>query len=226
MANNKKRMAGMNNEDEQPAKDEADEPRSSGNAQLNFAEIKGHALKVITDPVGFYQAMPRGSGLIEPLIFMVVMAVVAGVLSAVFSLVGLGVANVIAGGLIAIVMIPIFVVIFGFIGAGIAYAIWKGMGSQEDFETAFRCVAYTAAIAPINVVLGIFPYIGSLISALWPMALLAIASIHVHRREQQTAWAVFGIIGVLLALSNVNNERTSRQMLSGLEELQEMLERQ
>jgi hypothetical protein len=58
------------------------------------------------------------------------------------------------------------------------------------------------------------------------MALLAIASIHVHRREQQTAWIVFGILGALFALSSVNSERTSRQMMDNLEQFQEMLEQQ
>ena len=92
----------------------------------------------------------ESGGLLEPLVFMIVLSVVAGILSAVLSVVGLGAVGVMAGGLIAIIMVPIFVVIFGFIAAAIAYGIWKLLGSAEDFETAFRCVAYTAAIAPVT----------------------------------------------------------------------------
>jgi len=169
-----------------------------------FGEIPAIAIKVITNPVGFYQNMPRSGGLVDPLIFMVVLAVLSGVLSAVLSLFGFGMAGIMAGGLIAVILVPVFVLIFGFVGAAIAFVIWKIMGSQENFETALRCIAYTAAVAPINAVLSIIPYIGSLASALWPMALLALATIHVHGRSQQASWAVFGTIGVILALISVS----------------------
>jgi len=198
------------------------EPLNYG--QPDFAEIPGLAIKVITNPIGFYQGMPKSGGLIHPLIFMVALALVASVLSAVLSFVGLGAAGAVAGGLTAIILIPVFVVIFGFIGAAIAHVIWKMMGSQENFETAFRCVAYTAAIAPVTALLNIIPYFGSLISALWPLALLAIASIHVHRRNKQTSWVVFGAIGIILALVGVNGERSSRQMIDSLEDFQKLME--
>jgi len=147
-------------------------------------------------------------------------------LSAVLSMVGFGMAGAMAGGLLAIILVPIFVVIFGFIGAAIAFGIWRMMGSQENFETAFRCVAYTSAIAPITAVLNLIPYLGSLTSALWPMALLAIASIHVHRRSVQASWAVFGAIGVFLALTSVSGEHASRNLMSGMDDLREIIERQ
>lgn len=168
--------------------------------------------------------MKKSGGYVEPLIFMIVLSVIAGVISAVLGMAGLGMAGAMTGGLIAIIMVPILVVIFGFIGAGIAYVIWNMMGSQENFETAFRCVAYTAAIAPINAVLNLFPYIGSAVSALWPMALLAIASIHVHRRSVQASWAVFGVIGVIFMLISVSGERTSRQMADQMDDWQEIFE--
>lgn len=224
----------MSTEEQQPPEQEQgeslqesrDEESTLSISQPDFEEIAGLAIKVITNPVGFYQGMPKSGGLITPLIFMVALAVVAGVLSAVLSLIGLGMAGAMAAGLIAIILVPVFVVIFGFIGAAIAYVIWKIMGSQEDFETAFRCVAYTAAIAPVTAVLNSIPYLGSLASALWPMALLAVASIHVHRRSVQASWAVFGAIAVFFALVSVGGEQTSRQLTSGMEEWQEMLERQ
>jgi len=222
----------MNTEEQQiPEQGQEQSPRHASDAQEtfnggqpDFAEIPGLAIKVITNPVGFYQEMPKSGGLIHPLIFMAALALVASVLSAILSVVGLGAAGAMAGGLTAIILIPIFVVIFGFIGAAIAHVIWKMMGSQEDFETAFRCVAYTAAIAPLTALLSIIPYIGSLVSALWPMALLAIASIHVHRRNNQTSWVVFGAIGIILALLSVNGERSSRQMIDSLEDFQKLME--
>ena len=203
-----------------------EEQQAPAAGQPNFQAIPSLAINVITNPIGFYQAMPRSGGLLDPLVFMVILSVVAGVLSAIVNTMGFGMGGAMAGGLIAIIMVPILVVIFGFVGAGIAYVIWNIMGSQENFETAFRCVAYTAAIAPITAILKLVPYLGSFASALWPMALLAIASIHVHRRSEQASWVVFGVIGAILALVSVSGEHTSRQLMSGLDDWQEMIERQ
>jgi hypothetical protein len=205
-------------------KDAVEEQLSASGGAIDFEAIPRVAIKVITNPVDFYQNMKKGGGYVEPLVFMVALSVVAGVLSAMLSLFGFGMATAMTAGLIAVILIPIFVIIFSFIGAGIAYVIWKMMGSQEDFETAFRCVAYTAAISPINAVLGVIPYLGTIVSALWPMALLAIASIHVHRRSAQLSWGVFGALGILLVLMGLGSERVSRQMADEMQDWQQMME--
>ena len=80
--------------DEEPVKE----------SKPGLEEIPALAIKILVNPVGFYQNMPKSGGLIDPLIFMVVLAVVAGVLSAVLSLIGLGAAGAMVGGLIAILL--------------------------------------------------------------------------------------------------------------------------
>ena len=202
----------------------AEHQHAASGGPIDFEAIPRIAIKIITNPVDFYQNMKKSGGYVEPLVFMVALSVVAGVLSAVLSLFGFGMATAMTAGLIAVILIPIFVIIFSFIGAGIAYVIWKMMGSQEDFETAFRCVAYTAAISPINAVLGVIPYLGTIVSALWPMALLVIASIHVHRRSAQLSWGVFGALGILLVLMGLGSERASRQMADEMQDWQQMME--
>ena len=203
-----------------------DEPGPQSASQLDVQQIQATVVKVITDPVGFYQNMPREGGFIDPLIFMVVMAVITGLLSAVLSLFGMGMAGAMTAGLMAVVLVPVFVVIFGFVGAAIFYVIWMLMGSRENFETAYRCVAYTAAVAPITMILSLVPYLGSLVSSLWPMALLALASIHVHKRGVQISWVIFGAIGIIYALISVGGERASRQLMGGMEEWQDFIEQQ
>lgn len=222
----------MTNEQEQRPEEEhvttggegAEHQHAASGGPIDFEAIPRIAIKIITNPVDFYQNMNKSGGYVEPLVFMVALSVVAGVLSAVLSLFGFGMATAMTAGLIAVILIPIFVIIFSFIGAGIAYVIWKMMGSQEDFETAFRCVAYTAAISPINAVLGVIPYLGTIVSALWPMALLVIASIHVHRRSAQLSWGVFGALGILLVLMGLGSERASRQMADEMQDWQQMME--
>ena len=231
----------MSNGEEQRAPGKPQEPDANPEANTEAATEAGEqtsagkpipgqlleqALQVITDPVGFYRSMPKSGGFIDPMVFMVAMAIVSGVLSAILSIFGIGMGGALAAGLMAIILIPIFVLIFGFIGAAIALVIWKLMGSDEDFETAYRCIAYTAATGPVVTVLGIIPYLGTLASVLWPMALLAIASIHVHRRSVGLSWGVFGTLGVILAIINVGAERAANEMTDNLENFQRMMEEQ
>src|SRR3989338_1047508 len=130
---------------------------------INFAAFPQTAIKVLTSPAAFFREMPKTGGFVEPLVFMVVMGVISGLIQAALSLLGLSIAGGIAMGLAAIIMMPIFIAIFGFVGAAILFVIWKLMGSQESYETAYRCGAYISAFAPIAAVLSIIPYIGSAI---------------------------------------------------------------
>ena len=182
------------------------------------------AIKVIKDPVGFYREMPVAGGFIEPIIFLLVMGVATGIIRAVIALLGLNVAGAMAVGVASIILAPIFILIFSFIGAAIAFGIWALMGSKQSFETAYRCVAFTSAVSPVVAVISIIPYLGSIVNVLWPFALLAIASIHVHQLKEKLSWIVFGVIGVLLALNGIGMERAGRQMSSSMQGFNEKMQ--
>ena len=183
-----------------------------------LSSIPNQMMEIILRPVQFYSSsMQKTGGYVEPLVFMVVMAVVAALVMAITGLIGLGPTGAMAMGFGGIIMLPILVAIFGFVGAAIAYFIWKIMGSDEDFETAYRCVAYSYAYAPVAMLVAGIPYLGTLISTFWPMALLAIASIYVHQRSIKASWAVFGILGLVMLLMGWGAERTGKQMTSDLE---------
>ena len=112
------------------------------------------------------------------------------------------------------------VLIFGFIGAAIMFVIWKLMGSDESFETAYRCGAYAAAISPITSVLGVIPYIGSLIGLAWGLYLVVTASVEVHKLPAKKAWMVFGIIGAVLAIMSLSAQASARKMQKGMADWQ------
>lgn len=76
------------------------------------------ALQVVTRPVDFYRRMPPAGGYSEPIIFLVVMAVSAGLLLTFFSLFGTDMVGSMAIGLWAVIMFPIFALIASFIGGG------------------------------------------------------------------------------------------------------------
>ena len=175
--------------------------------------------KVITDPAGFYREMPKTGGITDPLTFMVSMGVAAGIVHAILSMIGIGVSASFFMAIASIIIVPIFIVIFGFISAGILYLIWKAMGSREEFEVAFRCLAYATAISPITAVLNIIPYAGPIIGLVWTTYLLVNASTEVHGVTAKLAWIVFGAICAVLALTSISSQLAARRLMKGMNSL-------
>lgn len=190
--------------------------------EKQVTQILNNALKVITVPAQFFGQMPKTGGLVEPLIFMVVMGVVSGFLQALLGLVGFGVGVSLMMALASVILVPIFIVIFGFVGAGIMYLIWRALGSQESYETAYRCTAYAGAIAPITTLLAIIPYLGTVLGFVWMLYLMVIASTQVHQIEPKKAWTAFGIFFACLALINTCSQHSARQMEKQLERMDQM----
>ena len=195
---------------------------------FSLGTVVEDAKKVITNPADFYRQMPTTGGYADPLIFVVVMAAATGLLMSVLSLIGLGGGNaMMAGGmaLAAVFVFPIFAVIGSFIGAAVIFVIWKLMGSEKNYEVAYRCAAYTAAILPIVTLLSIIPYIGTIIRTLWGSFLLYVASTEVHQLKEQTAKIVFGILAAIGVLFGISGEHASRNMQASFDRATEGLPR-
>jgi hypothetical protein len=180
---------------------------------INFAAMPQTAVQVVTAPAEFFKSMPKTGGFVEPLIFAAIMAVIAGIIQALISILGLSYAYVgFAESLGRIIVVPIVVVIFSFIGAAIIFVIWKLMGSQENYETSYRCWAYLMALAPIVAIISIIPYVGGIINIAIYVYFIVIASTQVHNIPSQKAWLVFGVIGAILALIGISAEYKARNM--------------
>ena len=164
--------------------------------------------------------MPKSGGFVDPIIFMVSMGVAAGIIQAILGLIGIGVVASFFMAIASIIIVPITVVIVGFIGAGILFLIWKALGSQEPFEVAFRCLAYSMAISPITAVLNMIPYIGPIIGLVWMTYILVNASTEVHGVEAKMAWIVFGAICAVLALTSIGSQLAARRVSHSLNALQ------
>lgn len=199
----------------------------SDQAPLDVSSMPDQVVQIITQPQAFFRGMARTGGYIDPIVFMVVMGVSAALIQIVLSFIGLGEFGMMAaatGGLMAIFILPVFMIIGGFIMAAVGFVIWRFLGSEQNYETAFRCVAYVSAIAPVAAVLSIIPYLGTIIHVAWGMFLIFLASTEVHGIRQQTAKMVFGILGVLLVIMSVMSERTSRHFQQQAEIMQEQLQ--
>ena len=65
---------------------------------INFAAMPQTAINVVTKPAEFFQGMPKTGGFLEPLIFAVIMGLIAGIIQAILGFVGLGPAGGYGGG--------------------------------------------------------------------------------------------------------------------------------
>lgn len=191
------------------------------NGKKFLENIFATVLKVITNPAGFYREMPKKGGLVEPIIFVVAMVLVAMIVNLVAVILnigsysmGLGMSAGFASAVGGLILGPIFGVIGSFIAAAILFIIWKIMGSQEDFEAAYRCGAYAGAIVPITAILSFIPYIGGAIGLIWGFYLIIIASIEVHKIKPRTAWLVWGIIAAIFIILSITAQFAARRFAS------------
>lgn len=191
---------------------------------IDFAAVPRTALRVLLNPIAFFREMPKTGGYLEPLLFMVVMGVIGGLIQSVLAVLGLQFGAGVAMGVGAVIVLPLLIAAFGFVGAAILYVIWKLLGSRESFETAYRCSAYISALTPVTTVLGIIPYAGAAVSVVLATYFIVIASILVHDIPSGRAWLVFGIIGVLLIVLNVSGQFAARRMAGEAEKFQKQMQ--
>lgn len=187
------------------------------NLAKNLTDILNTAIRVIAKPTGFYRGMEKTGGFSKPLIFAVILGLVSGVITAILSIFSLGSAASFAMGIASIIIYPIMIAIFGFVGAAILYIIWKIMGSPESYETAYRCGAYSMAIVPVTTLLGIIPYLGTIIAIIWGLYLMIVASTKVHKIPQKTAFIVFGVLCGLLVIMSTCSQYAGRKLQNEME---------
>jgi type III secretory pathway component EscR len=106
----------------------------------------------------------------------------------------------------------------------ILFLIWKLTGSQESYETAYRCGAYIGVLTPISILLHLIPFVGAAVSVLLMTFFLVTASVAVHNIPSRKAWLEFGIIGGLLVFFSVSAEFAARRFVWEAAEYQKKAE--
>ncbi len=187
---------------------------------VNLTEIPQTALRVLMSPAAFFREMPRSGGYAEPLAFMVAMGVLSGLLQSALSFLGLQFMASVGMALSSIVIFPIAIAVVGFLAAGILFVIWKLMGSGENYETSYRCVAYVSALSPIMTVLNVIPYIGTAAGLVIACFYYVAASVEVHGIPARKAWLVFGLLAALLIVMNVSGQMAAKRMAGESERMQ------
>ena len=185
-----------------------------GARNSNFAVMPRLAVRIILSPTKSFRKMPKIGGFLEPLVFAGVAGVVASIIHAVWSFLGFGYGGQAQSGwawiLLSIFFIPIILIICSFIGAAILFLIWKLMGSKQNYEVSYRCLAYLMAIAPLIATIEIIPYAGMILSFTIVTFYLVVVSKEVHGISVLKALLVFGIIGLTITMLSLYSEYTER----------------
>jgi hypothetical protein len=80
--------------------------------EIDFAEIPLKALNILTKPVEFFKSMHKSGGFLEPVIFAIIMGIVAGILCFFISIIGIRYSTgSFLGSLGLIIFIPLAVII-------------------------------------------------------------------------------------------------------------------
>ena len=174
------------------------------------------SIKLIVNPAGFFRAMPKTGGLVDPLLYVVMTSLLGVVFSTVISFVTRGV-GLHGLGQIAIwlAIVPLITLIMSFFIAAISFAIWSFTGSNENYETSYRCLAYMHILMPISIVLSIVPYMGLLVIVWW-LYLIMIATREVHKVQIMNALLAFGVIAAMFGVvyySSVSSTMNSKRHL-------------
>ena len=182
-----------------------------GKSDIDFAAIPQTAINVITSPATFFREMPKTGGFGDPLLFMVAMGGVSGLVKAIVGILGLKAGIGFGMAILSVILYPILFGVFGFIGAAFLFLLWKLLGSQESYETAYRCLAYVAALMPVTTFLDVIPYVGTLISIALYTYFFVIMSAETHKLPSQQAWIVFGVLGGIALLLNMGAGMSERR---------------
>jgi hypothetical protein len=193
--------------------------RFPNDAATQLQSVLPTAMEVLTEPKSFFGSMPKDGGFEAPAAFALAMLVPYGVILALLSLVHLH-----AGGVIvSLIVAPIFGAIGLLIGAAIVLFVSRALGGEATFESSFRIAAYSAAIAPIQAVAQIVPYLPILVSA-YGFYLLIVAVTAAHRVPEPKAWRVLGGIAAVLLVLSFLATLSARRMASRMEAMRPELE--
>ena len=196
--------------------------------EINYAAMPQMAVRIVTAPAEFFREMPKTGGFLKPLVFAGVMGLAASILQAIWSLQGFGYGGQAQSGLasifLSIIYMPVIFAISSFIGAAIVFYIWKLMGSTENYEVSYRCMAYLMALAPIIAIIKVVPYAGIISSFAIVTFYIVIASTEVHGIPVRKAFQVFGIIGVVLTVLSLYSEYSARNRYETPEQVRKVAE--
>ncbi len=177
------------------------------------------AVRVLTDPQGFFAAMPREGGYEEPGFFALAMLVADAAVFALFALLHFHLVAMIS----ALILIPIFGAIGVLIGSAVLMFVSRALGGDATYESSFRITAHVTVLTPLSALASVIPYLPLVVQA-YAFYMTIVAVIAVHKVPEQKAWKVLGAAAAVLLLLGAWSTFTARRMAPRLHELNRRLE--
>ena len=182
---------------------------------------------VLVNPKSYFSTMKTTGGLVEPLIKALIYGVVAGVITFLWGILGIGAVGMFGGAIsvMALIWSIIGAIIGLFIGAVIVLIISAVCKGSTDFELCARVVAATMVVMPINAllgfVIGINSTLGMIISLgvnLFGLYLLYHALIQALKAKPETTRIVMYVLAALIALIMIAGMGTRKRMNKFMDE--------
>lgn len=157
--------------------------------------------EVLLRPTEAFTRMQREGGLVNPLLYTLILGMVGAVAGFIFSVgfraIGIGGENGLgallgagASSFAILILTPFLIIIFTFIFAGIIHLVLMLLsGANQPFETTLRVVCYASGSASI---LQLIPLCGSLIASVYSLVLNSIGLARAHETD---TWR--GVVAVL-----------------------------
>ncbi len=169
----------------------------------------------VTQPGQTYEQTRRSGDLLSPLLYAVILGVVAQALGLVWKMLfgrnwmqylppeareqmdswGVLGATSAGGGLVWLIFAPLFIVVVLFIWAAILHLCLLVVGGLKDSEAGFEGTLRSVSYAQTASLAQVIPLIGGLVAFVWMMVLTVIGFIRLHRTSEGKA-----IVGVVLPL--------------------------
>lgn len=146
---------------------------------------------VLSGPQRFFHRMPTRVGLSQPLLFALILGVIAAFLGWMWSLAGSSLQTVVAHDLgrqfrgplwsfLAFVSSPLTVAIMVLVRAALMHLMLMLLGgNQLGFEATFRVAAYGQAAG----VLSLLPFCGGMVAVFWELAIDIIGLYSIHETD-------------------------------------------
>lgn len=175
--------------------------RATAGYPVAFAKTFVH---VLSNPKGFFSAMPVGHGIMKPLVFFLVIIQAVALSQSLWQLLGLVPPSLLTEGLghtaqaaLALILYPLEVSVFLFLDTAINHFFLRLFKADtKGFEGTFRAEAYSAA----PMLLMVIPYIGIPLAMIGATVYKFLGLRHVHGASSKQVLAVL-VLPMLLALA-------------------------
>jgi hypothetical protein len=161
-------------------------------------------LEVLSNPKGFFSAMPVGYGMVKPLLFFLIIVQAVALSQAIWQLLGIIPPSALTENLdntlqaaLSLILYPIEVCIFLFLDTAMNHFFLRLFKADtKGFEGTFRAETYSAA----PMLLMIVPYIGLPLAMIGVVVYKFLGLRHVHGATNKQVLAVL-ILPMLLAMA-------------------------